>query len=365
MSFLKNIFKAKETPIDTYEDFWNWFSKNEKAFYKVVKEAGNIEKEFFDKLSPKLSELQEGIFFVTGMHNDDTVELIFTAEGAIKNIVFVEEIVAAAPALSGWMFTAHKPALNIEDVSINMVGYEFNRRNLYFYANEKEAYPDEIDITVVHDDLNDENKSTIINGIYIFLDNYLGELAFAVTVDNLLFAAPKEATQELIPIEKLKDFLNWRQKEFIEKYEGDRHDTGNDNYAVMEGKTSIGETIIATINTDLLKWDSKASHPWILVIEIPFDGRKNGGPPDENTYKLLDEIEDAVIEELKDFDGFLNVGHQTTGNKREIYFACKNFRTPAKILSQLQQRYANKAAIDYDIYKDKYWQTFNRFVPAM
>jgi hypothetical protein len=365
MSFLKNIFKAKQTAIDTYEDFWNWFSKNEKAFHKVVKAAGNIEKEFFNELTPKLDELQEGIFFVTGMHDDNTVELILTAEGSIKNIVFVEEIVGAAPSLPGWMFTAHKPALNIEDVVINMAGHEFSRKNLHFYSNIKEAYPDEIDITVVHDDLTDENKSAIINGIYIFLDNYLGELAFAVTVDNLLFAAPQEAKQEPIPIEKLKDFLDWRQKEFIEKYEGDRHDTENDNYAVMEGKTTIGESIIATINTDLLNWDSKASHPWILVVEIPFDGRKNGGLPDESTSKLLDEIEDAVIEDLKDFDGFLNIGHQTTGNKREIYFACKDFRKPAKILSQLQQQYADKTTIDYDIYKDKYWQSFNRFIPAL
>jgi hypothetical protein len=33
-------------------------------------------------------------------------------------------------------------------------------------------YPDEIDITIVHKDFNEENKTTITSGTFIFLDNY-------------------------------------------------------------------------------------------------------------------------------------------------------------------------------------------------
>ena len=41
--------------------------------------------------------------------------------------------------------------------------------------------------------------------------------------------AKAKIKKELIPIEKLKDFLIWRQKEFIEKYEGTRRNTIDDN----------------------------------------------------------------------------------------------------------------------------------------
>jgi hypothetical protein len=51
-------------------------------------------------------------FFLTGMYNDDTVELVLTADGAVKNIVFVEELVNSAPKIEGWKFTALKPALD-------------------------------------------------------------------------------------------------------------------------------------------------------------------------------------------------------------------------------------------------------------
>jgi hypothetical protein len=116
MSFLKNLFAKKEQPIQSYQDFWNWFSTNERTFFTAVKNGKYIESEFFDKLSPKLAELKDGFFFLTGMLDDNTAELVLTADGNIKNIVFVEELVAAAPQIDDWKFTALKPALDIKDV---------------------------------------------------------------------------------------------------------------------------------------------------------------------------------------------------------------------------------------------------------
>ena len=136
MSFLKNIFGKKEDTIKSYDDFWNWFQKNEKIFFNVIKHHKNIEKDFFDKLSPKLKELKDGFFYLTGMYNETTAELVLTADGTIKNIVFVEELVNSAPKIDGWKFTALKPALDIKDVSIEMAGYKFNDKTLSFYAND-------------------------------------------------------------------------------------------------------------------------------------------------------------------------------------------------------------------------------------
>jgi Family of unknown function (DUF695) len=362
MHFLKNIFAKKDQPVNSYQDFWNWFQKNERRFFKAVKEKGNIEKNFFDKLSPKLNQLKDGYFYLTGMYNDNTVELVLTADGTIKNIVFVEELVDAAPKIEGWKFTALKPGSDIKNFSINMEGYQFNDENISFYPNNFPDYPDEIDITVVHNDLNNKNRTTITNGTYIFLDNYLGELNFATTIDNLTVIGKDEADQELIPVGKLKDFLTWRQKEFIEKYEGIRHNTEDDNYSILEAELESGNVLLAVINMDLLQWDSKASHPWILNIEIKFEGEYNNGMPDNETYQILDEIENKVLEELKDVEGYLNIGRQTADSTREIYFACKDFRKPSKVLHQIHEHYSGRIDLSYDIYKDKYWQSFNRFM---
>lgn len=64
MSFLKNIIGKKEEPIKTDNDFWDWFKTKEQTFFEVVKSGKNPEKDFFNKLSPKLEELKDGFYYL-------------------------------------------------------------------------------------------------------------------------------------------------------------------------------------------------------------------------------------------------------------------------------------------------------------
>lgn len=361
MSFLKNIFSSKEEPINNYQDFWNWFKQHEKSFHKAVKNQTEIEKTFFNKISPKLNQLREGYYFLTGMINDTTAELVLTADGAVKNIGFVEELVNAAPIIDGWKFTALKPAMDIDNLYITMADYTFSKDKLYFYYTEDPSFPDEIDITVIHNDLNEKNREIVTNGTYIFLDNFLGELNFATTIDNINLIGKEKVEKELIPIEKLKDFLIWREKEFVEKYSGTRHSTETDRHSMLEAEIEGGKPLVAVINTDLLNWDSKASHPWILAVEVKFLGDDNGLPND-NYLGKLNELEDDLIIQLKDSDGYLNIGRETANSVRVIYFACKDFRKPSKVAEEIIYNYEDRFVISFDIYKDKYWQSFNRYI---
>lgn len=357
MSFFSKILGKKESPITSYNDFWDWFLKHEKDFFKIVQHGQNIHQDFFNKMAPKLNEIHDGIYFLTGMFDDETAELILTPDGAIRNIYVIEELVDNAPKIEGWKFTALKPASNVEDVSITYENFEFNSDNLKFYPNLHKSYPDEIDLTIVYENFEEDKKATVTNGVYIFLDNFLGELHSVTLIDNLKVIGNEDVSQELIPIEKLKDYLIWREKEFVEKYEGVRHDTENDNYSSLEAKTKDGDIVLAIVNSDILHWDKKASHPWVLSIEIPFDGSNNNGMPNDETYQLLNEIEDEIMLDLKDLDGYLNVGRETSAGMREIHFACKGFRKPPKVLDAIIKKY-NQFEINYEIYKDKYWQSF-------
>ena len=118
MRFLTSLLGKKDEPIRCPKAFWRWFQTNAAAFHKVVKSNGNIEKDFFNKLAPKLDEFKDGIYFLTGMYDDNTVELVLTADGAIENIFFVEALINAAPQTEGWRFTALKSAVDIQEVNI-------------------------------------------------------------------------------------------------------------------------------------------------------------------------------------------------------------------------------------------------------
>ncbi|MBB1150160.1 DUF695 domain-containing protein [Myroides sp. NP-2] len=360
MSILKNIFAKKENPINSPADFWVWFQENEQAFYRVVKGRDKIEEDFFDRLAPKLQELKEGIYFLSGMMDDETAELIFTPDGIVKNVAFIEDLVAAAPSLKNWKFTSLKPAVDISRFNIRMNNYEFSKEKINFYAVEHPQYPDEVDLVIVYDDYTASDKAIITNGVYIFLDNLLGELNAITSIDNLSVIGPDEAAGTLIPILKLKDYLVWREKEFIEKYEGMRYDTEKDSYVGLEGTLENGMPLIALINRTILDWDAKASHPWIVRVEIAYKANENGFP-DESTYQLLNQVEDELIEVLPDTAGYLNLGRETVDGNRDIFFACKDFRLPARVLEQMKMKYKSDFSLGYAIYKDKYWQSFERY----
>lgn len=83
--------------------------------------------------------------------------------------------------------------------------------------------------------------------------------------------------------------------------------------------------------------------------------------PNNIDYENLGNIQDEIMTSLRDKDGFLNVGRQTVNNERDIYFACKDFRKPSKVFNEIQKKYSENYEIEFEIYKDKYWQTFERF----
>ncbi|HPH90138.1 MAG TPA: DUF695 domain-containing protein [Ferruginibacter sp.] len=364
MGFFKKIFGSKDedTVISNYADFWRWFQRHEKTFFKAVKEHEKVDEHFLRRLTPMLRQLSEDFYCVTGMTDDHTAELIISTDGIIREFVFAEEMVAAAPALKSWKFTALKPSTDIDTMGIEMDGHEFNSNNISFFSNDLPDYPDEIDITLVHKDFTEENKDSITSGSLIYLDNLLGEYNTAIMVDIVTVEGPSEG-QDLIPIEKLPGYLLWRQKEFVEKYEGVRYGTEEDSYTTMEAEDENGLPVFAIINQDLMNWDAKASHPWMMVVEIKFDGGRQG-LPDEGANNLMNEMEDEILKQLPDGDGYLNIGRETYNSVRTIYFACKEFRQASKKVKAVVGQYNGKLSASYDIFKDKYWMSLNHLKPG-
>jgi len=362
MGFLNNIFGKKENKIDNIQDFWNWFVKHERTFFQIVKNSDHIDQNFFSKLSPKIDALRKELYFLTGMYSDDIAELVITPDGVVKNIAFVEALIDAAPSLPNWKFTALKPAIeDMEKFKISMYGFSFDINEMHFYPIEHIYRPDDVDIVITHPEYTEENKANIAHGVEIFLDNYIGELNSIITIDNLNVTSSKQATGELIPLIKLKDYLIWREKEFVEKYTDISHETENDSYTAFEGMLENDLPILAIINTTLLDWDGKASHPWIVILRINYDGNATNGMPDQTTYDLMDKFEDELMASLPCDSSFLNIGRETADNLREVYLACTEFRKSSQTIDQLIMLYQNNLQIDYTVYKDKYWKSFERF----
>jgi hypothetical protein len=358
MSFIRKLFqKEKEVP---GEGFWTWFKGREEIFFRVLKSGNELEEKFLTPITKKLEAHQQGIYFLAGMDSEDQAELIFTADGSVPHIVLVEELVAEAPKFSNWKFTAHKQGMETEDMMIRMDEFEFHEGNIHFYEEDLPGMPDEVAITVVHDQWSDANQEEITRGIYIFLENYLGDLAMLTQLDDLQIGAP-DASRTAIPVNKLKDYLTWREKEFVEKYDGTFADTANSPYTLGEANLEDGSPVVAVFNSDLMNWDAKSSHPWMAHLELNYDGSTNNGLPLPDDFEILSAIEEKLNDLLKDSDGYLNVARETASNTRHVYIACKEFRKPSKTLHELSQSLPAGIEMSFAIYRDKYWRSLDRF----
>jgi hypothetical protein len=355
---IRTMFSDDRKRVTPYEDFWNWFKGREKEFHRVIKLSFNVDGNFFVPLGERLNRIRHGYAFEVCMNHDDVAELVLTAEGKIKNIVFVEDLVAAAPVIKGWTFVASKQAGDATG-SVSIGGFDFNCDNLFFYADEQPSYPDCINLTVIHDDYTMENDEQMVMGIYLFLDSYLGEVRSVTVIDYVNVTGRAQAEKELIPIGKLKDFIEWREKEFVERYDGIMYDRVNDNFSVLGGHTVDGQFLMISVNMGLLNWEGTVSHPFILKFVFDYEGEENGLPASE-LMTFMDDVEDDLTDSLPG-DGCLNVGRETGANKRIVYYACRDFREPARVAEQVSERYGRAIETSWDIYKDKYWQSLESF----
>lgn len=365
MNFLKRIFNKsenEEAPITSEAEFWQWFTAHEKQFYNIVKSGEGIPEDFIKPVQAKLGQLRPDCYFLlTGMYEETGAELVFSVDGVAKNVVFVDELVVSAPELDNWKFTPLRPAIDFKDRGIKLGEIEFTAAKIKFYPLETDGYPDLISLKITHEDFTTQDESLITNGVYIYMDHILGERNFLTTVDEFEVVDASSIQEELVPIEKINDYLNWRQKEFIEKYEGKRKDTEADEYVVYEAELQSGNRGIATFNKDLLTWDSKASHPWILVVKAEYDTKRSDGLPDDKIAAELNALEDLFMAELKDEKAYLNIGRESGDWLRETYFACKEFSWCSKKVDEIIRAYEGPVKLEYEIYKDKYWKSFEKY----
>lgn len=365
MNFLKKIFGFnKSGAAPSKEEFWDWFSRHATEFYNIIKKGETVNDAFLGKLMPRLQSINSEFYCLTGMLDDDTAELVVTSDGVIKYFVFVEEFIQAAPDIPGWKFTALKPPTNIQSFTLNTKGHSFSSNNIQFCYNNDNDYPDEIDISLVYDHYTEEDKDSITHGCLLFVENSLGELNMATMIDSVAVVPGCPDGKESIPIGKLAEFITWREKELVEKYEGTHLDTDTNSYSLMEAEDHNGVPVIAVINQDILDWDAKASHPWMMVIEIDYDGKGRNGMPDKKASELMNQFEDDLTAQLTSSAGYLSLGRETYNNKRAIFIACKEFRNASKITAMVIGQYGQRLEISYDIYKDKYWRSLDHFRKA-
>lgn len=354
------LFRKKQTQSPT-DIFWNWFVNNKDRFRRVFNNQQKAHK-FIDELVEQLETIHPSLKALAGPYDDKQFELIITADGEIACFIKVEEAVASAPKFDDWIITAHKPAIGLDKISTNMYGYDFSSDTMQFYPSIETEYPDEVNIVLVHKDYKEEENKEFQTGALIFLDNALGEINVATKIDSCE-VKPLVRGVELIPLTKLEEYIKWREKEFLEKYEKKKIVVPYEQpWGVLEAEAKNGLPIIATISSEFKEWEYKAAFPWLVQVDIPFKGNDRGFP-DDNQMKEMQEIEDQLLDLLKQTD-LIYLGHETHNNLRSVFSYTSDYKTVSKIIHAFLEENKSKYPISFFIQKDKYWRTMNWYFNA-
>lgn len=347
---------------DAATRFWQWFADNEYRFRELEKNDSEQALIFLDELIQHMKPFNSWLKALAGPYAGNKYELIITADGDVALFCKVEELIDKAPALSNWKFTAHKPALGFEGISIDLYEKKFNVDTTCFYPIIHEEYPDEVSIVLTHTEYQPEEDDQFQAGGMIYLENGLGELNTATKIDHYETGAlpPSETDIEVIPITKLADYLNWREKEFVEKYESIDAQRPPESFNLLEAEDRDGNVMLVTVDVSFKDWPLRPAFPWLLQVDINYKGQKNGLPDSEQTRELQP-IEDAIIELLISGGNIYFIGHRTYDHIRNLYFYASEYRTCSRMLHRYVETIQSEYTVLFFIRKDKYWQNMELY----
>jgi len=188
---------------DNIDAFWNWFELNKSAFENI---DSTNQDEKLDLILSHLDLIAEDLTVeVSDVYNGER-NLVISPEGNISKFKVVKEIIALAPNIKGWTFTAFRQPVN-EDFTLRYDDVIFKPSEMLF-SPVIEA--NKLDLIIYSKNVNNRNIDKIRKYGVIAVENILGEYDFVTKVHSLEFRDIEDAkdTSQLRPAKHLKAFVD-------------------------------------------------------------------------------------------------------------------------------------------------------------
>ena len=161
--------------------FWKWFTDNYKAYTFLASLEQAAKEELLNNLLVQLHKYCDELYFEIGGFPDKQQELIITAEGNKEYFANVEQLIAAAPSIQGWVFIAFKQPTN-DPFKSKWGNIELDTNDVAFIPLQSED-PKEIGIRVYvpnYDLIKDDEHCEPL--LLKMIDTIAGEKSFAEDV---------------------------------------------------------------------------------------------------------------------------------------------------------------------------------------
>jgi hypothetical protein len=195
------------------QQFWDWFSSNNKAYLFLNEVDEKVKEQLLDDLLMQLHQYCSQLYFEIGGHAEGDQELIITAEGNTSYFEQVEALIAAAPKIEGWNFIAFiQPAG--ADLEIDYEEVVLQTGDLWFHPLAHPENPASIGIKVClkNYELVKDNQ-WLQAAVYKALDAVLGEKSLALDITYVeIGQLPDDPEEEaMIEFRELPAYVTWKK----------------------------------------------------------------------------------------------------------------------------------------------------------
>lgn len=199
--------------------FWSWFQEYKNELYYLHKYNLEVQSYYFGELTSKLEDYDKSLGYI--IKYPETIgkaEMVITANGNPDGQIYVRNLIAQAPNLSNWKFTAFiQPIIDLEECRQGKDDpYEFNEFTIK--ASDIKWLPLEhheatnkwslmVYIMGYKQIIKDIGSSAVEDYIYTILQDLLGEAILYKKIGNLYYDDLLFNQLELLPIHELPEYL--------------------------------------------------------------------------------------------------------------------------------------------------------------
>jgi len=199
----------------TVNDFWNWFKANNAKFLGLnapdLTDEGK--EKLLDEFLEHLHEYCDVLYFEIGGKHGGEQELIVTAEGDAEYFDKVDELIAAAPVINNWIFTAFMQPGELPHTSV-YEDVQLKPLEIYFLPLDSKNQPKSIGLRICLPNYELVKESNWLKAaVYKVLDHVLGEKVFALDIDYIEIKALPDNPEEkgMMELTDLPRFIKWKK----------------------------------------------------------------------------------------------------------------------------------------------------------